>query len=82
MKSIVLLPKTVMNLIALFTGEHNVLIALKNEIDYDMLIHGIHPEKTLLYGPVQSGKTEAIVFVDVARNAPRINARVGTNFAH
>ena len=61
MKSIVLLPKTVMNLIALFTGEHNVLIALKNEIDYDMLIHGIHPEKTLLYGPVQSGKTEAIV---------------------
>jgi hypothetical protein len=55
------LPKTVMNRIALFTGDHTVLNALKSEIDYDMLMRGIHPEKTLLYGPVQSGKTEAIV---------------------
>lgn len=61
MKRIVLLPKTVMNRIALFTGDHMVLHALKNEIDYDMLMRGIHPEKTLLYGPVQSGKTDAIV---------------------
>ena len=61
MRRIVQLPKTVMNRIALFTGEHDVLIALKNEIDYDLLIRGLHPEKTLLYGPVQSGKTEAIV---------------------
>ena len=50
-----------MNRIVLFTGDHEVLDALKNEIDYEMLMRGIHPDKTLLYGPVQSGKTDAII---------------------
>lgn len=59
-KRIAFLPATVMNRIALFTGERDVLEALKDLIDYELLMTGLHPEKTLLYGPVQSGKTEAI----------------------
>lgn len=61
MRRVIFLPKTAMNLIALYTGDHTVLETLKKYIDYEMIMRGLDPEKTLLYGPVQSGKTEAIV---------------------
>jgi len=63
MRLIHCLPKTVLNRIALFTGDRYVIDILKEYIDYDLLLRGINPERTLLYGPVQSGKTEAIVKV-------------------
>lgn len=55
------LPTTILNRIAIYTGDRLVLYALRNVIDYDFLMGGIKHGRTLLYGPVQSGKTDAII---------------------
>lgn len=62
MNRLTLLPSVLLNRIALFTGDYRAVMTLAqhNIVDRDFIMKHIQT-RTLLYGPVQSGKTKAIM---------------------
>lgn len=62
MNRLTLLPSVLLNRIALFTGDYRAVMTLAqhNIVDRDFIMKHIQT-RTLLYGPVQSGKTNAIL---------------------